>query len=127
VNLSLKRLTLGKSGEQIASRFLRKKGYRILEMNYRTSRGEIDIIARNGQVLIFTEVKTRNSDFLESPLAAVTIKKQRQISMVAQEYLTINDLFDSEARFDVIAIELREGRQPHIEHIENAFDLSYGC
>ncbi len=125
--MSLKRLTLGKSGEQMAARFLRKKGYRILELNYRTGRGEIDIIARNGQILVFIEVKTRKSDFLESPLAAVTIKKQRQISMVAQEYLRSNNLFDSEARFDVIAIKIKDGRHPHIEHIENAFDLSYGC
>lgn len=125
--MSLKRLSLGKSGEQLASRFLRKKGYSILEMNYRTSRGEIDIIARIGKVLIFTEVKTRKSDFLESPLAAVTSKKQRQISMVAQEYLNNNNLFDTEARFDVIAIELKYGGRTHIEHIENAFDLSYGC
>lgn len=125
--MSLKRRTLGKSGEQLAARFLRKKRYRILEMNYRTSRGEIDIIARSGQVLVFTEVKTRKSDFLESPLAAVTIKKQRQISMVAQEYLNCNNLFDSEARFDVIAINLKDDGRPHIEHIENAFDLSYGC
>lgn len=125
--MSLKRRTLGKSGEQLAARFLRKKRYRILEMNYRTSRGEIDIIARSGQVLVFTEVKTRRSDFLESPLAAVTIKKQRQISMVAQEYLNSNNLFDSEARFDVIAINLKDDGRPRIEHIENAFDLSYGC
>lgn len=125
--MSLKRLTLGKSGEQMAIRFLRKKRYRVLEINYRTSRGEIDIIARIGHVLVFIEVKTRKSDFLESPLTAVTIKKQRQISMVAQEYLSSNNLFDSEARFDVIAIELKDGVPPHIEHIENAFELSYGC
>lgn len=111
----------------MASRFLRKKGYRILEENYRTSRGEIDIIASKGQTVVFTEVKTRKSDFLESPLVAVTLKKQRQISMVAQEYLSSKDLFDSDARFDVIAIELKDGTRPHIEHIENAFDLSYGC
>ena len=125
--MSLKRLILGKSGERMASRFLRKKGYRILEENYRTSRGEIDIIASKGQTVVFTEVKTRKSDFLESPLVAVTLKKQRQISMVAQEYLSSKDLFDSDARFDVIAIELKDGTRPHIEHIENAFDLSYGC
>jgi putative endonuclease len=124
--LSLKRLTLGKSGEKMASRFLRKKGYRILELNYRTRRGEIDIIARNGQTLVFIEVKTRKSAFLDSPQAAVTVKKQRQISMVAQEYLDSNNLFDSEARFDVIAISLKAGEETQIEHIENAFDLSYG-
>lgn len=98
-----------------------------MEMNYRTGRGEIDIIARIGDVLVFAEVKSRKSDFLDSPLAAVTFKKQRQISMVAQEYLNSNNLFDSEARFDVIAIELKDRRHPYIEHIENAFDLSYGC
>ncbi len=110
----------------MAARFLRKKGYRILETNFRTSRGEIDIIASINHVLVFIEVKTRNSSFLDSPLAAVTVKKQRQISMVAQEYLGSNNLFENEARFDVIAVEMLDDAAPRIEHIENAFDLSYG-
>lgn len=126
MNLSRKRLSLGKTGEQIAASFLRKKGYRILQSNYRTSRGEIDIVAGKKDVLIFVEVKTRNSNFLDSPLAAVTVKKQRQISMVAQEYLSSKSLFDMEARFDVIAIQLKDPGSPHIEHIVNAFDLRYG-
>lgn len=124
--MSHKRLSLGSSGEQLAKKYLRKKGYRILEQNFRTRSGEIDIIARIGETLVFTEVKTRKSGFLESPLSAVTPKKQHQISKVALEYLSSNDLFEMDARFDVIAVEVRTLRSPLIEHIENAFDLRYG-
>ncbi len=124
--MSHKRLDLGRSGEQIAAKYLRKKGFRILEQNYRTRAGEIDIIAKIGEVIVFTEVKTRKGKFLDSPLAAVTIQKQRQISKVALEYLKNEDLFDMDGRFDVIAVEVRPLRPPHIEHIEYAFDLRYG-
>ncbi len=124
--MSFKRLSLGKSGEQLAARFLTKKGLRIAETNFRTRRGEIDIIAYDKKVLVFVEVKTRKTGFIDSPLNAVTPGKQRQISMVAQEYLAANNLFDTEARFDVIGVNFKEDGQTQIEHIENAFDLSYG-
>lgn len=124
--MSIKRLSLGKSGEKLAVRFLSRKGWRIAETNFRTRRGEIDIIAYDKKTLVFVEVKTRKTGFIDSPLNAVTHGKQRQISMVAQEYLAANDLFDSEARFDVIGVNFREEGKTQIEHIENAFDLSYG-
>lgn len=124
--MSHKRLDLGRSGEQIAVKYLRKKGFHILEQNFRTRAGEIDIIAKIGEIIVFTEVKTRKGKFLESPLAAVTPQKQYQISKVALEYLKNKDLFDMDGRFDVIAVEVRSILPPHIEHIENAFDLRYG-
>lgn len=124
--MSFKRLFLGKSGEEMAARYLRRQGYRLLEKNFRTKNGEIDIIAQDKDTIVFAEVKTRKSDFLDSPLDAVTRSKQRQISMVAQEYLSKTDLFDVCARFDVIGIQLSENTPARIEHIENAFELSYG-
>lgn len=124
--MSFKRLKLGKTGEEIAATFLSDKGYKIISKNYRTKAGEIDIIARIKTVLVFVEVKTRKSSFLESPLAAVTKKKQTQISMVAQQYLQKYKLFDREARFDVISIFVDTSRNITIDHIKNAFDLSYG-
>lgn len=124
--MSLKRLKLGKIGEDLATRFLNNKGYKIISRNYRTKCGEIDIIGADNNTLVFIEVKTRKSNFLESPFAAVTEHKQNQISKVAQEYLSKNNLFDKEARFDVIAIVVNDSDIPQIEHLENAFDLSYG-
>jgi len=126
VNLSHNRRILGQSGESAAEEFLRSRGYSILETNFTTKNGEIDIIAAIDDILVFTEVKTRKSTFLASPLSAVTPKKQRQISKVALGYLKLHKLFDSDARFDVIAIQLQRWGPPHIEHIENAFDLNYG-
>jgi putative endonuclease len=124
--LSYKRLSLGKSGEDLAVRFLRNKGYSIIGTNYRTRYGEIDIIARQRKILVFVEVKTRKGSFLDTPLSAVTATKQRHISMAAQEYLCKNDLFKSEARFDVIAVHLEGEGAPRIEHIDNAFELNFG-
>lgn len=124
--MSYKNISLGRAGEDSAARFLLKKGYAILQTNYRTRYGEIDIIADNGGTLVFIEVKTRKGKFLETPLAAVTISKQRRISMAAQLYLSNNNLFEKEARFDVIAVNPDDKRGQRIEHIENAFELSFG-
>lgn len=124
--MSHKRRKLGNSGEVLASKYLRQQGYHILAHNFRTKIGEIDIIVSREKTIVFVEVKTTKTDFLDSPLDAVTPKKQQQISKVALEYLASNDLFNLDARFDVIAVKVRPLRSPHIEHIENAFDLRYG-
>jgi len=124
--LSSKRILLGKTGEDKACRFLQRNGYLVVQTNYRTKCGEIDIIAKQGPVLVFIEVKTRRSRSFGSPLLAVTARKQRQISMVAQEYLSKNNLFDTDARFDVIGMSIDAADHVEIEHIENAFELSYG-
>ena len=115
----------GKIGEAIAVAFLKKSGYRIIEMNYRCSLGEIDIIAIEKKVLVFIEVKSRNTDRFGLPQAAVGIKKQRKLSMLAQFYLQEKKLQQCRARFDVIAVKLNRER-PRVELIRNAFELSYG-
>jgi len=114
--------TIGAQGEEIAARFLLSRKYEILHRNYRCRHGEIDIIARLKNVFVFVEVKTRRSCAFGSPLEAVSLKKQRSISCVAQAYLQYNRLSNSAARFDVIAV-LLSGGSPEIEHIENAFEL----
>jgi putative endonuclease len=124
--LTKKRIGLGKHGEMLARNFLSGSGYHIIDTNFRTRCGEIDIIAKYNKTLIFIEVKTRMGEFLESPLTAVTVRKQRSISMVAQEYLSRNKLFEIDARFDVIAVRLSSSGKAAIEHIKNAFDLCYG-
>ena len=114
----------GDIGESLAVRFLKKAGYKIVEQNYRSRLGEIDIIARDGSVLAFIEVKSRRSSGFGGPKWAVTSQKQRKISMVALEYLKKTDQMESQARFDVVAIRLRPNR-PDIEIIKNAFELAY--
>lgn len=123
--MSDKRSVLGKAGETLAAEYLTQIGYTILERNYRSRTGEIDIIARQGKTLVFAEVKTRKTAAFGSPAAAVTVKKQAQISLVAQEYLTRHNLFDRPARFDVIAVLAPDGKKPQIEIITNAFELHH--
>lgn len=121
------RQNLGQSGEDIAAEFLNKKGYTILQRNYRCRHGEIDIIAKIGTTLVFIEVKTRKGAAYGSPAAAVTHKKQRQISKTALYYLAEHNLFDAPARFDVVSIMLAPDLGTDIEIIANAFDLCEGC
>lgn len=117
------RQRLGQSGEETVAGYLEKIGYTILIKNYRCKIGEIDIIARDGADLVFIEVKTRSSLAYGSPAAAVTTRKQRQITRAAQWYLAEQQLFDSPARFDVISVLRGKTNLQKIEHINNAFDL----
>ncbi|MBW2568490.1 MAG: YraN family protein [Deltaproteobacteria bacterium] len=114
----------GKMCEAIAVEHLKKHGYRILEQNYRTKIGEIDIIAKDKETLVFIEVKARKSYRFGNPKWAVTPKKQRKISMIALYYLKAIKLRDVKARFDVVAIHPIHGDQS-IEIIKNAFELAY--
>ena len=119
------RQKLGKKGEDIAVRALMKKGRRILERNYVTPLGEIDIIARDGQTLVFVEVKTRRTLRYGDPKLAVTRKKQVKISMAALFYLKKMKKIGQKARFDVVAIQTGDGAD-RVEIVENAFELAYG-
>jgi len=114
----------GEICEAIAVEHLKKHGYRIVEQNYRTKLGEIDIIAKDKGVLVFIEVKARKSYRFGNPKWAVTPKKQRKISMVALYYLKATKQRDVKARFDVVSIYPIQGGQG-IEIIKNAFELAY--
>jgi putative endonuclease len=115
---------LGKKGEEKALRFLKKNGYRIIENNYVCKMGEMDIIAREKDTLVFIEVKTRTSTEFGPPQLAVNLSKQRQLSKVALNYLKEKHLEDPKARFDVVAILLGQKRE-EIELIRDAFDLNW--
>lgn len=115
----------GQRGEDLAVRHLKKKGYKIIERNYRTRNGEVDIIARHKGRLVFIEVKTRQSRRYGHPKFAVTADKQRKISMVALEYLKKNHSLQTSARFDVVTVQSSENG-PVIEIVANAFELAYG-
>ena len=116
------RLDIAKMGESLAVAHLKARGYEILAQNYRAMRGEIDLVARDGDCIVFVEVKTRRTLKFGLPQAAVTVQKQRQISKVALAYLQTHHLFDAPCRFDVIAIHLSPQLELlKLEQIENAF------
>jgi putative endonuclease len=117
--------SLGERGEAIAVAYLKGKKFTIVGRNFRCKCGEIDIIARDGKVIVFIEVKARRTLSFGPPQLAVTAFKQRQISKTALTWLAKNQLQDANARFDVIAILLRDQQCPEIDHIRNAFDLAY--
>ena len=106
----------GADYERAAGFYLEQEGWKILEYNYRTRNGEIDIVARDGEYLVFCEVKYRENDRLGAPLEAVDERKQRTIFRCAMYYLTQRRMADVPCRFDVIGIE-----GSRITHIKNAF------
>jgi putative endonuclease len=115
----------GEKGESIAVNCLKKQGYRIIELNYRTKLGEIDIIAKQGKTLVFIEVKARKSSRFGRPELAVTPKKQRKISMVALYYLKSTKQSNAKARFDVVAINsAKENPKKTKENFDGSFILS---
>jgi putative endonuclease len=120
-----KRQKFGQKGEALAAWYLQKNGYKILEQNYRTQLGEIDIIAKEKKTIVFVEVKSRRSIRYGSPKWSVTPQKQRKISMVALQYLKRTKQTDARARFDVVAVTSNRD-EPQIEIVKNAFELAYG-
>ncbi len=112
---------LGELGEETAFKFLKKKGYRILERNYKTSLGEIDIIAQDKKQLVFIEVKSLSDTSYILPQEMVDKKKQEQIIRVALSYLKAKGLRDADCRFDCVAVVFSIGQEPEIELIKDAF------
>ncbi len=110
---------LGDRGERLAARDLRRQGMRVLYRGYRTPQGEIDLIARDGQTLVFVEVKTRRQG---TPAEAVTLIKQRRLTLAALHFLKRYGLLEQRCRFDVVAIVWPQDHlPPRIEHIRDAF------
>jgi len=114
------RRQLGDAGEDLAAAALKKQGYQILERNYVTPLGEIDLIARHRGELVFIEVKTRRSDKFQDPRDAVTPAKQARLQRLADYYLQRKRLGEVDIRFDVVGIILSKDR-PKIEIIQDAF------
>lgn len=116
----------GMAGESLAVKILENAGYRILARNYRTKLGEIDIIAREGEVIVFVEVKSRAAGGLYgNPKYAVNRTKQRHISKAALHYLKETGRLGCRARFDVVSI-LSGEEGVRWEIVRNAFELAYG-
>ena len=110
----------GDRGEKIARRFLQEHGYEIVDLNYRFGRGEIDIVARQNDVLVFCEVKTRYNDAFGAPESALSLRKQEQIRRVARGYLYEHGIDEQECRFDVVAIQMSKACAD-IRYFPNAF------
>ncbi len=115
---------LGERGENIAARYLRDKGFTIIVRNYRCPIGEIDIVAKQEQTLVFVEVKTREEDE-PRPEDQVNSAKQHQLTRVARHYLGRYGHPQPPARFDVVAIVWPPGRQPIIRHTPHAFEATF--
>lgn len=112
---------IGTKEEALAAAFLKKQGYQIVEQNFRCRLGEIDIIARDGSVLVFLEVKYRKNDRYGNPAEAVTFRKQQKICKVADYYRMIHRISERQpCRFDVVAIQGEA-----IRLIQNAFSYCY--
>jgi putative endonuclease len=111
---------LGDRGEQEAARYLRRQGLTILRRGYRTDHGEVDIVAREGDVTVFVEVKARRQGV---PAEAVTTEKQRRLTLAGLHFLKRYKLLETQSRFDVVAIIWPDDRSaPQIEHIRDAFE-----
>ena len=117
--MQTKKQEKGQKGEQMAADYLRSKGYQILETNWRVGHLEVDIIAIDGDMLVFAEVKTRSSSAFGSPEVFVDIAKQRHLIRAANVFIGKSGI-GKEVRFDIISIVLGEGAKS-IKHIEDAF------
>jgi len=116
----------GNAGERLAASYLRKKGYRVTGRNYRTIFGEIDIVTRLGDLMVFVEVKTRVTSSLGPPYLSITRVKERHMIKSALFYLKAHRLMDARWRIDIISIKLDYARRVEsIELIENAVEDDY--
>ena len=121
--MTIQRQSLGKSGEDLAVEELERRGYAILERRYRTRHGEIDVVARDGETIVFVEVKARTTSEFGGAAAAVTPSKMRRLAAMAADYLSRRRLHDRPCRFDVVAIdEDRPSGTVTLTVYPNAFD-----
>lgn len=125
--------SLGDRGENLAARYLRNQGFRILTRNFRCPLGEIDIVARDGRTLVFCEVKTRTYEDADrdgqgvgiTPEDQVNPIKRHQITKAARYYLSRYGTVQPPARFDVVAVVWPDNRDPQIRHTPSAFEASF--
>lgn len=112
---------IGRFGEDTASKYLEESGYTILDRNFKCRSGEIDIIARDGNYIVFIEVKTRSGSFYGTPGEAVNELKQHKIIKVSETYIMKRKLFNYDFRFDVIEIVIDKAKNASIKLIKDAF------
>ena len=111
----------GRTGEEIACDFLKEQGYSIVERNYRSRIGEIDIVAEHREYLVFCEVRTRKNRTGLHPSLSVTAKKIEKLRIWGEHYLSPKSLMHLQTRFDVIAVQLAGKTTPEIDHFVNTF------
>ncbi len=117
------RRLFGQEGESAAEQYLRHKGYRIVARNLRSSVGELDLVAEDGQVLVFVEVMARRTDAFGGAIHAVHQRKQEKLIQLAAQYLARHHLKDRPCRFDVVLLQGTDAVASQIEHIQNAFEV----
>jgi putative endonuclease len=117
-----RRAELGRRGESVAEAFLRESAYTIVARNYRCRAGEIDLVALDGAVLVFVEVRSRRGPEFGTPLESVDWRKQARVGRVAQQFLAERRWLDRAARFDVIGVRF-DAEPPAVEHVRGAFEL----
>ena len=117
------RKLFGQQGESAAEQYLRHKGYRIVARNLRSSVGELDLVAEDGQVLVFVEVKARRTDAFGGAIHAVHQRKQEKLIRLAAQYLARHHIKDRLCRFDVVLLQGMDAVAPQIKHIQNAFEV----
>ena len=118
--LLVKPSLFGKEAEREAEKLLKRNGYKIVERNYHCRAGEIDIVAKEGDILIFCEVKARRGKSFGSALESITPSKIKKLRLAADDYMTKKKLHGTDCRFDVVTIDMGEG-DPSMELIRNAF------
>ena len=117
-------LRRGILGEHAAKKHLRGRGRKFLTANFKSARGEIDLIFRDGDCLVFTEVKTRSSEAWTRPAAAVDARKRRLLSQTALDYLKLLRNPPVKIRFDIVEVLLTDGKVREVRHLPNTFALS---
>jgi putative endonuclease len=116
------RQTLGQGAERVAAEFLTRAGFKVLERNVRLGHGEIDLVCRDGDAVVFVEVKCRRATWGDAPAAAVSWHKQRRLTRLAQHYLKWRRLEDVRCRFDVVSVTIDAVGRTGLVHVRNAFD-----
>lgn len=120
----MRKREIGDRGEETAVKKLKRMGYKIVERNFSARYGEIDIIALDGEYIVFVEVRVRNNPSFGSGAETVDLNKQRRIIKTAMHYLRINGALDCPVRFDVVSVTDSLGKKPVVEVIQNAFETS---
>lgn len=121
--MTFARIRRGKKGELLASSFLERQGYKILEKNYKTRYGEIDIIGNDKGCVVFVEVRAKASDNFCAPEYTIDKRKQLQVAKAALVYIKLKHLQDKDCRFDVVCIRGVDSKSPNTELIKDAFEL----
>ena len=121
---SRQRQNFGRWGEEVAARYLARQGYKVLTRNYRTPAGELDIVAQDGNSIVFVEVKTRRTSSFGPPQAAVTPKKAAHIIAAAQHYLLDTEQIEGDWRIDVVAVFGSPDLPPEITLIRSAVEAN---